>query len=62
MQLPRKGIYDAINKCIESASGKYVYIATSDDLMTTDCLSIMVNTLEEYPECGICHCCLSIID
>jgi glycosyltransferase involved in cell wall biosynthesis len=62
LQLPRGGIYDAINECIKRTSGKYIYIATSDDLMTEDCISTMVNALEEHPECGICSSCLKMID
>lgn len=62
LQLPRKGIYDAINECIKRSSGKYIYIATSDDLMSRDCLSKMVDALQEHPQCGICSSCLNIID
>lgn len=62
LQLPRKGIYDAFNQCIKRASGKYIYIATSDDLMSRDCLTEMVAALEEFPDCGLCSSCLYIID
>lgn len=61
-QVPREGIYAGWNECVRRARGKFVYIATSDDTMTEDCLSQMVEALEGRPECGLCHCALGIID
>ncbi|HUD47512.1 MAG TPA: glycosyltransferase [Candidatus Baltobacteraceae bacterium] len=61
-QTPRKGIYAGFNDCIRQARGDYVYIATSDDTMTPDCLSRMISALEEHPQCGLCQCALEIID
>lgn len=59
---PRDGIYTNLNRAIELAAGKYVYVATSDDTMRSDCLQRMVDALERNPECGIAHCCLQLID
>jgi glycosyltransferase involved in cell wall biosynthesis len=59
---PRDGIYTNLNRAIDRASGKYVYIATSDDTMAADCLEKMVQVLEKNPECAVCHCSLQIID
>jgi len=61
-QAPRDGMYANWNNCIRQARGKYVYIATSDDTMTPDCLEKMVAALESNPDCGICQCELLIID
>ena len=61
-QAPRKGIYTAWNAAIEMARGEYLYIATSDDTMRPDCLEKMVTGLDCHPQCGLCHCCLTIID
>lgn len=61
-QAPRKGIYAGFNDCIRLARGEYIYIATSDDTMMPDCLEKMVNALEAYPDCDICHTCLKVID
>ncbi|SDL61338.1 Glycosyltransferase involved in cell wall bisynthesis [Catalinimonas alkaloidigena] len=61
-QYPPKGPYDAWNKGIEKAKSEYVYIATSDDTMYTDCLETMVNALDLNPDCDIAHCNLIIID
>jgi glycosyltransferase involved in cell wall biosynthesis len=61
-QTPRKGTYAGFNDCIRQARGEYVYIATSDDTMTPDCLEKMVAALEANPDCGLAHCCLDFID
>jgi glycosyltransferase involved in cell wall biosynthesis len=61
-QAPREGMYANWNNCIRAARGEYVYIATSDDTMTPDCLEQMVGALERNPDCGVCHCCLEVID
>ena len=61
-QTPREGIYAGFNDCIKEATGKYIYIATSDDTMMPDCLEWMVSTLEANPDCGLCQCELLIID
>lgn len=61
-QKPKRGIYNAWNEGIKLATGKYIYIATSDDTMHEEFLAKMVSTLEKYPSCAIAHCCLNIID
>ncbi len=57
-----RSMYCNWNNCINKALGEYIYIATSDDTMTPNCLEKMVATLEQNPDCDICHCCLEIID
>jgi glycosyltransferase involved in cell wall biosynthesis len=61
-QSKEKGIYNNLNKCIEMARGEYIYIATSDDSMTSDALEKMVNALEVNPGCDLAHCKLRIVD
>jgi glycosyltransferase involved in cell wall biosynthesis len=63
-QVPRSplGMYPNWNNCLRRATGEFVYIATSDDTMSPDCLEKMVSALEEHPECGLCQCALEIID
>jgi glycosyltransferase involved in cell wall biosynthesis len=61
-QGPREGTPASWNPCIRQARGKYVYIATSDDTMTPDCLEQLVGALERHPECGLAHCCATFID
>ena len=59
---PRDGIYTNLNRALERCSGDYVYVATSDDTMRLDCLERMVKVLERNSQCGLCHCCLELID
>jgi GT2 family glycosyltransferase len=61
-QAPRRGMYDNWNNCIRLAKGEYLYIATSDDTMTTDFLERMIRALDENRECDLAHCKLRIID
>ncbi|OVE74307.1 hypothetical protein BVX94_00790 [bacterium B17] len=61
-QIPRKGIYDALNQCINAAKGKYIYILMSDDLIEENTLKEMVHTLESNPDSDICQCRLRVID
>ncbi len=61
-QAPKDGIYSNINRGLALARGTLIYIATSDDTMTPDCLSHMISALDRHPECGIAHCNLAIID
>ena len=61
-QAPRDGIYPNLNRCIAQARGEYVYIATSDDTMSPDCLETMATAMDRHPECGMCHTCLKVID
>jgi glycosyltransferase involved in cell wall biosynthesis len=61
-QGPREGTPGSWNPCIIQALGEYVYIATSDDTMSPDCLEKMVAALDQHPDCGLAHCCLTFID
>jgi GT2 family glycosyltransferase len=61
-QGPREGVYAGWNSCLRQARGEYVYIATSDDTMSPDCLEKLVAALDEHPECDLAHCCATFID
>jgi glycosyltransferase involved in cell wall biosynthesis len=56
------GMYPNWNNCICRATGEFIYIATSDDTMRSECLEKMVAALDEHAECGLCQCALEIID
>jgi glycosyltransferase involved in cell wall biosynthesis len=58
----QKGLYAGWNSAIERATGEFIYIATSDDTMHSDCLTVLVGLLDEYPNVGIAQCGLEIID
>lgn len=61
-QAPRQGMYANWNNCIKAARGEYVYVATSDDNMASDCLERLVDALEANPECDLAHCALRMFD
>ncbi len=59
---PREGTPGSWSPCVREARGEYVYVATSDDTMASDCLEKLVTALETHPECDIAHCPLRAID
>jgi glycosyltransferase involved in cell wall biosynthesis len=60
-QVPREGVYAAINRGLELAAGEFVYIATCDDTMAPDFLAQMIEALVGCPEAGVAVCdCLFI--
>ena len=61
-QGPREGTPGSWNPCIREARGEYVYIATSDDTMPSDCVQKLVAALEANPGCDLAHCPLRAID
>ena len=61
VQAPR-GMYASWNRCVSMARGKYVYIATSDDTMASNCLESLASALEQNEDCDLGHCPLRIID
>jgi glycosyltransferase involved in cell wall biosynthesis len=61
-QAPRQGMYANWNNCINAARGEYVYVATSDDNMASDCLEKLVEALDANPECDLAHCALRMFD
>src|SRR5437764_4130389 len=61
-QAPRQGMYANWNNCINAARGEYVYIATSDDNMASDCLEKLVEAMDANPECDLAHCALRMFD
>lgn len=61
-QGPREGTPGSWTPCIREARGEYVYIATSDDTMASDCLAKLVAALDARPDCDLAHCTLRAID
>lgn len=61
-QGPREGPYPAWNECLRNTSGKYVYIATSDDSMAPEFLERMVTGLVANPDCDLAHSPVVVVD
>lgn len=60
-QIPRDGVYAAINRGLELAAGEFVYVATCDDTMGPEFLAQMIGALARCPEAGVAVCdCLFI--
>lgn len=60
-QVPREGVYAAINRGLELAAGEFVHIATCDDTMAPEFLAQMIESLVRCPEAGVAVCdCLFI--
>jgi glycosyltransferase involved in cell wall biosynthesis len=61
-QLPRQGIYQALNAGIALAQGDFIYIATADDTMEPRCLEVLQRALADHPRCDVAQCGLTVID
>lgn len=60
-QIPREGLYAALNRGLELARGEFLHIATCDDTMASEFLAEMVDAFARCPEAGIAVCdCLLI--
>ena len=56
----RETIYQAWNRAIEAASGKYITNANTDDRRRADSLEILSRTLDDNPEVGLVYGDLAI--
>jgi GT2 family glycosyltransferase len=52
-QIPREGLYAALNRGIELATGEFLHIATCDDAMSPEFLMEMLQALARCPEAGV---------
>jgi len=60
-QIPREGLYAALNRGLDLATGEFLYIAPCDDTMAPEFFTQMIDALERWPEAGIAVCdCLFI--
>lgn len=55
-QSPRRGMYANWNECLRRATGRYCYVATSDDAMLPECLERLVSPLESQSDLHISVC------
>lgn len=61
-KIPREGLYAALNRGLELATGDLIHIATCDDSMTPEFLAEMHDALARCPEAGIAACDVLLID
>jgi glycosyltransferase involved in cell wall biosynthesis len=61
-QVPREGVYAALNRGVQLATGEFLHIATCDDAMVPDFLDAMLEAFKKCPEAGIAACDVSLID
>ena len=60
-QVPREGLYAALNRGLALVTGDFVYIAPCDDTMAPEFFSKMIEILGRCPDAGIAVCdCLFI--
>jgi glycosyltransferase involved in cell wall biosynthesis len=60
-QIPREGLYAALNRGLELMTGEFLYIAPCDDTMAPEFLAQMIEALAVCPDAGIAVCdCLFI--
>ncbi|MEY2601323.1 MAG: hypothetical protein QOJ36_642 [Verrucomicrobiota bacterium] len=55
-QLPREGLYAALNRGLDLATGEFLHIATCDDTMAPEFLMEMLEALSRCPEGGVAAC------
>jgi glycosyltransferase involved in cell wall biosynthesis len=61
-QIPRDGLYAALNRGMQLASGEFLHIATCDDTMVPGFLTDMLKAYAQCPRAGIAVCDLLFID
>lgn len=60
-QIPREGLYAALNRGLDLVTGEFLHIAPCDDSMAPEFLAEMLNVLARCPDAGIAACdCLFI--
>lgn len=62
VQRPRRGLYPGWNECLELAKGKYVHIATSDDVESPGFQSALLEVLESQEGANLAYSRFSVID
>ncbi len=60
-QVPREGLYAALNRGLELVKGDFLYIAPCDDTMAPEFFTEMIEALGRCPDAGVAVCdCLFI--
>jgi len=61
-QIPREGVYAALNRGIELATGEFLHVATCDDTMVPEFLIALLELFAQCPEAGIAVCDVFLIN
>ena len=61
-QIPREGVYAALNRGMQLATGELLHFATCDDTMSPEFLARMVEALGRCPDSGIAVCDVMLIN
>jgi glycosyltransferase involved in cell wall biosynthesis len=61
-QVPREGLYAALNRGFELVNGEFIHIATCDDTMASEFLAEMLSAFSQCPEAGIAVSDVLLID
>jgi glycosyltransferase involved in cell wall biosynthesis len=61
-QIPREGVYSALNRGIELATGEFVHVATCDDTMAPEFLTELLRAFTLCPQAGIAACDVQLIN
>jgi GT2 family glycosyltransferase len=61
-QIPRDGVYAALNRGIELATGEFVHVATCDDTMVPEFLTELLQAFTLCPQAGIAACDVQLIN
>jgi glycosyltransferase involved in cell wall biosynthesis len=61
-QVPREGVYAALNRGMQLATGELLHFATCDDTMSPEFLARMVEALGQCPDAGIAVCDVMLIN
>jgi glycosyltransferase involved in cell wall biosynthesis len=61
-QIPREGVYAALNRGMRLAAGEFLHFATCDDTMSPQFLVKMVEALRECSDAGVAVCDVMLIN
>jgi glycosyltransferase involved in cell wall biosynthesis len=61
-QLPREGLYAALNRGFDLATGEFIHVATCDDSMALEFLAEMLKASSRCPEAGVAVSDVLLID
>ena len=61
-QVPREGLYGALNRGFQLAAGEFLHIATCDDVMAPEFLAALLEAFAICPEAGIAACDVALIN